>query len=71
MNLNQQSSADHIIEHLIAIDVDGETMQYIIEKVGMNDQILRQLIMRNPESDIKDLLEEKIHLNNQIISKIN
>ena len=71
MNLNQQSSADHIIEHLIAIDVDGETMQYIIEKVGMNDQMLRQLIMSNPESDIKDLLEEKIHLNNQIISKIN
>jgi hypothetical protein len=49
-----------IIAKLKAIDVDGETMQYIIEQVGMSDQMLRQLIMSNPESDTKDLLEEKI-----------
>ena len=44
--------------------VDGETMQYILERVGMEDHMLRQLVMSNPESDIKDLLEEKIALSN-------
>ena len=33
-----------IIKKLHAIDVDGETMQYILEKVGMEDQMLKQLI---------------------------
>jgi|TARA_R110000796_G_scaffold108010_1_gene218889 hypothetical protein len=42
--------------------VDGETMQYILESVGMDDQMLRQLIMSNPQSDTIDLLAEKIEL---------
>ncbi len=33
-----------IIKKLHAIEVDGETMQYILEKVGMEDQMLKQLI---------------------------
>ena len=33
-----------IINMLRDIDVDGETMQYILEKVGMEDQMLKQLI---------------------------
>jgi hypothetical protein len=33
-----------IIKKLQTIDVDGETMQYILEKVGMEDQMLKQLI---------------------------
>lgn len=52
---------EDIIQELKFLDVDGETMQYILEKVGMEDQMLRQLIMSNPESDIKDLLEEKLN----------
>ena len=56
-----------IIAKLKVIDVDGETMQYIIEQVGMNDQMLRQLIMSNPESDTKDLLDEKIELSNKSV----
>jgi len=43
MDLNQKSSADHIIEHLLTIDVDGETMQYIIEGTNLKYQILKQL----------------------------
>ena len=42
--------------------VDGETMQYILESVGMTDQMLRQLIMSNSQSDTIDLLQEKIKL---------
>ena len=34
-----------IIRLLNDIDVDGETMQYILEEVGMADQMHRQLIM--------------------------
>ena len=57
-----------IINMLKHIDVDGETMQHIIEEVGMNDQMLRQLIMNNPESETKDYLEEKITLSDLRLS---
>jgi hypothetical protein len=33
-----------VINTLKEIDVDGETMQFILEKVGMEDQMLKQLI---------------------------
>ncbi len=56
-----------IIAKLKVIDVDGETMQYILKEVGMEDQMLRQLVMSNPESDTKDLLEEKRELNNKSV----
>jgi hypothetical protein len=39
--------------------VDGETMQYILEKVGMEDQILRQLVMSQPIEDVRYLIEER------------
>ena len=45
--------------------VDGETMEYILERVGMTDQMLRQLVMNNPQSDTIDLLNEKIELDNE------
>lgn len=59
MDLNQESSANRIIEHLLAIDVDGETMQYIIECTNMKYQILKQLIMESSDFDINNLLEER------------
>jgi hypothetical protein len=58
MDLNQKSSADHIIEHLLAIDVDGETMQYIIESTNLKYQMLKQLIMTSSDFDINNILEE-------------
>ena len=59
MDLNQQSSADHIIEHLLAIDVDGETMEYIINGVHLNTQMLKQLMMEASDFNINNLLEER------------
>ena len=56
---------EDIIHKLIQLDVDGETMQYIIDQVGMTDQMLRQLVMNNPTSETIDLLEEKRILSNQ------
>ena len=54
-----------VIAKLKVIDVDGETMEYVLEKVGMTDQMLRQLVMHNPYTDTSDLLEEKVELDNQ------
>jgi len=39
-NLKVQS----VIDTLREIYVDGETMQYILKEVGMEDQMLKQLI---------------------------
>ena len=49
---------DEIIEKLKAIEIDGENMQYILEQVGMTDQMHRQLVMRNP-IDTEILLQER------------
>jgi len=57
------------IENLRRIDLNGETMQYIIEKLGMNDQMLRQLVLSNPQSDTYDLLHEHIRINDYETNK--
>ena len=66
MDRNQQSSADHIIEHLNAIDVDGETMEYIINGVGMSYQMLRQLIINSSDFYINNIISEMDEINGQI-----
>jgi hypothetical protein len=38
-------------------DFDGETMQYILEKVGWDEQMLKQLVSTHPE-DAKMILED-------------
>jgi len=62
-NTHYITNVEEIIDKLKSMEVDGETMEYIINEVGMNQQMLRQLVMNNPETDTKDLLEEKISLN--------
>jgi len=62
---------EEIIAMLKHMDVDGETLQYIIEKVGMTDQMLRQLVMNNPYSDTSDLLEEKVEQDNKLVGRVN
>jgi hypothetical protein len=48
-----------IIDLLIDIDVDGETMQHILEKVGMEWQMLRQLMLTMPIEQVEYLIEER------------
>jgi hypothetical protein len=43
---------EKVIDILREIDVDGETMQYILEKVGMEDQMLKQLISTADEYNL-------------------
>jgi hypothetical protein len=50
-------NAKEIIEALR--DVDGETMQHILEEVGMELQMLRQLIMSAPAGLVESLVEER------------
>ena len=51
--------ADRIIARLNAMEVDGETMQYIIDKAGMSHQMLRQLVMSASDLELSQLIEEK------------
>lgn len=48
-----------IIDEIKAVDIDGETMEYIIRAVGMQEQMLRQLIMSGDLATINDLVLEK------------
>jgi len=48
-----------VIDLLETIEVDGETMQYILNKVGMEDQMLRQLIMSQPIEEVRYMIEER------------
>jgi len=48
-----------IIQELNKIEVDGETMQYILQKTGMEWQMLRQLIMTLPLEQVEYLIEER------------
>jgi len=43
-----------IIEQFKEMEVDGETMQWFIEQVGMEHQMLKQLLMsRNGTSNVE------------------
>jgi hypothetical protein len=37
------SKIEEIINYLNSIDIDGETMEYILTRVGLDDQMLSQL----------------------------
>lgn len=52
-----------IIQELNKIEVDGETMQYILEKTGMEWQMLRQLMLTMPIEQVEYLIEERKDLN--------
>ena len=77
--MNENEYTNDRVESVISIltslthkgdSVDGETMEYILERVGMTDQMLRQLVMSNPQSDTIDLLNEKIELSNLQLSRV-
>lgn len=54
-----QSKVQQVIETLRGKEVDGETMQYILEEVGMDWQMLRQLMLSMPIEQVKYLMEER------------
>lgn len=46
-----------IIGKLKVIEVDGETMEYILRQVGMQDQMLKQLFTQTTNDDVDNLLD--------------
>lgn len=50
------------IQHILSLETDGETLEYIIRQIGMEHQMLRQLIMTMPVEEIEDLLAERREL---------
>ena len=52
-------SVETIIDILKHMDVDGETMEYILEKTGMKGQMLRQLFLKAHKDVLWDLSSER------------
>jgi hypothetical protein len=61
-NMSKDKEVKDIILKLIMIDVDGETMQHILQQVGMEDQMLRQLMLTQPAEHVEALIEERNEL---------
>ncbi len=62
-----------VIALLNGIDVDGETMEYILEKTGMTDQMKSQLSIesRMPESVMTQIADDIVtDLNNEGVELI-
>ena len=60
--LSKEEKLSTIIELCNDIEIDGETMEYVLRAIGMEDQMLRQLGMKANSNDVTKLLFEKLHL---------
>jgi len=70
---NIMKTKEFIVEKIIAllneIDVDGETMEYIVNEVGMSDQLFKQSIVCMSEKDLGVMLDERQTALNSINNK--
>ena len=57
--MDKEFEVRDIILRLRGLEVDGETMQFILEQTGMEWQMLRQLIMTLPIEQVEYLIEER------------
>jgi hypothetical protein len=57
--MKNQNIADSVIKIFFEVGIDGETMEYIIDKMGMRDQMIKQL---TPQDDIVDDKDDKVVL---------
>ncbi len=60
---------EKIITLLNEIDVDGETMEYIVNEVAMGDQLFKQSIVCMSEKDLSVMLNERETYLNSINNK--
>jgi hypothetical protein len=67
MTQTKDQIVETIINMLKNIDVDGETMEYIIGEVGMLDQMTKQLIITAPHDDLEYYLSERYELENLLV----
>jgi len=64
------ANVNRVINILNEIDVDGETMQYILNKVGMQEQMLKQLVMSQPIEEVRYLIEEREEIEEELDNQI-
>jgi hypothetical protein len=53
---------EEVISMLRHMQIDGETMQYIIESVALEDQMTRQLMFSADRGYVEDLWDEIVEL---------
>ncbi len=53
---------EEVISMLRHMEIDGETMQHIIQSVGLEDQMTRQLMFSADRGYVEDLWEEVLEL---------
>jgi len=58
----KQIEVEEVVSMLRHMEIDGETMQYILEEVGMEYQMLRQLMLSSPRNYVEDLWDEVVEL---------
>ena len=61
MTIEQQNNIIRTLK-----EVDGETVQYILQKIGMDHQMLRQLIMTMPLEIIHTEMSERFELESSL-----
>lgn len=57
--LSKEGKLSTIIELCNDIEVDGETTEYIINAIGMRDQMLRQLVLGASDDELVLLFRER------------
>ena len=65
MTIEQQNNIIRTLK-----EVDGETVQYILEKIGMDSQMLRQLIMTMPLESVHVEIAERFELEKSLSVRI-
>ena len=53
-------AVEEVISMLNHMDVDGETMQYILKETGMDYQMLKQLMLTSNINHVKDFYREAL-----------
>ena len=64
--INKQEDVELIIDTINENEFDGETIQFILKQVGMEQQMLRQLMMEAPMEEVEKLMNEKRDLKDNI-----
>jgi hypothetical protein len=56
----EENKTNQVISILTKMEVDGDTMQYILEEVGMDEQMAIQLATKYPEVVVEHLYEMEV-----------
>jgi hypothetical protein len=57
--MNKEKEVLSIIELCRDIEIDGETTEYVLRAIGMEDQMLRQLVLNADWDKLNYLIKEK------------